>query len=79
MRESLDSNSEPLFEDIYHYYATPAAWTVPPGLHTALTRIHDAGVKICVVSNFDQRLRNILKVRPQTPPPLLPLLLPEVC
>lgn len=64
MRESLDSDSEELFEDIYNYYATPSAWTVPPGLRTALTRIHDAGVTICVVSNFDQRLRSILQVNP---------------
>lgn len=62
--ESVGSCSEPLFEDIYHYYETAAAWTVPPGLHAALASIQQAGVKICVVSNFDQRLRSILSVRP---------------
>ena len=73
--ESVGSCSEPLFEDIYHYYETAAAWTVPPGLHAALASIHQAGIKICVVSNFDERLRSILSVRPCcSMPQLAPLL-----
>lgn len=42
------------------YYARPEAWVVPPSMQDALHRIRQAGVKVCVVSNFDDRLRPLL-------------------
>jgi REG-2-like HAD superfamily hydrolase len=59
--ESLGTSDDKLFQEIYDYYSLPEAWELPPGLRDSLTRIRGAGVKICVVSNFDRRLRHILR------------------
>lgn len=50
-----------MFEDIYHYYQRPEAWFVAPGAVTALQRLRLNGVKLAVVSNFDTRLRPLLR------------------
>ena len=42
------------------YYSRAEAWTVPAGMREALARVRAAGVKTCVVSNFDNRLRPLL-------------------
>jgi REG-2-like HAD superfamily hydrolase len=42
------------------HYARPEAWTVTPGVVDAVQRIRAAGVKVCVLSNFDNRLRPLL-------------------
>ncbi|MEW5318542.1 MAG: hypothetical protein WDW38_009758 [Sanguina aurantia] len=59
---STGSDCPVMFESIYMYYTTAEAWTLTPGAVTALTQIRAAGLKIAVVSNFDTRLRPILKV-----------------
>lgn len=59
--ESTGCQSLALFEEIYDYYAQPAAWHIAPGAHAALQRLRDSGLRLAVVSNFDTRLRPILK------------------
>lgn len=59
--ESLGTDNERVFEDIYAYYARPEAWRVPPGARDALDRIRAIGVRVCIVSNFDSRLRPLLR------------------
>eukprot|EP00850_Spirogloea_muscicola_P005509 SM000025S08404 [mRNA] locus=s25:581098:584122:- [translate_table: standard] len=49
------------FEELYEYYAQAKAWTVAAGARDSLTLLRDAGVKIAVVSNFDSRLRPLLR------------------
>lgn len=49
------------FEEVYQYYATGDAWCLPPGAHETIVILKDAGVKLAVVSNFDNRLRKLLK------------------
>ncbi|BAT99259.1 hypothetical protein VIGAN_10066100 [Vigna angularis var. angularis] len=49
------------FEEVYEYYARGDAWHLPDGAHEAITLLKDAGVKMAVVSNFDNRLRKLLK------------------
>ncbi len=48
------------FAAIFAYYATPLAWEVMPGAEEALATLASRGVRIGVVSNFDQRLRALL-------------------
>uniref|UniRef100_K3YK03 Haloacid dehalogenase-like hydrolase domain-containing protein 3 n=1 Tax=Setaria italica TaxID=4555 RepID=K3YK03_SETIT len=45
----------------YQYYAHGDAWCLPDGADTILRELKDAGVKLAVVSNFDTRLRKLLK------------------
>lgn len=59
--QSTGCDSLLLFEEVYGYYAQAAAWYVAPGAHAALQRLKDSGLKLGIVSNFDTRLRPILK------------------
>ncbi|KAL6969585.1 hypothetical protein U1Q18_029297 [Sarracenia purpurea var. burkii] len=49
------------FEEIYEYYAKGDAWCLPTGAYETMSVLKDAGVKLGVVSNFDTRLRKLLK------------------
>ncbi|ERN16255.1 hypothetical protein AMTRI_Chr01g105170 [Amborella trichopoda] len=50
------------FEELYHYYATDKAWHLcDPEADKAFQALRRAGVKVAVVSNFDTRLRPLLK------------------
>jgi REG-2-like HAD superfamily hydrolase len=57
---SLRTENEVIFREIYSYYARPEAWHVSPDVVDAVQRIRVAGVKVAVVSNFDDRLRPLL-------------------
>lgn len=59
--EATGCADDSYFEDVYQYYANGDAWHLPPGAYAALTVLKDAGVKVAVVSNFDTRLRKLLK------------------
>lgn len=48
------------FDDLYAFYADPAAWHVYPEVTTLLDALEAAGVHTAVVSNFDSRLHGIL-------------------
>ncbi|PKA53702.1 N-acylneuraminate-9-phosphatase [Apostasia shenzhenica] len=50
------------FEELYQYYTTDKAWHLcDPDAEKVFQAIRDAGVKVAVVSNFDTRLRPLLK------------------
>ncbi|CAK9183749.1 unnamed protein product [Ilex paraguariensis] len=49
------------FEETYEHYANGDAWRLPAGAHDTMSILKDAGVKLAVVSNFDTRLRKVLK------------------
>ncbi|KAB1208041.1 Haloacid dehalogenase-like hydrolase domain-containing protein 3 [Morella rubra] len=49
------------FEEVYEYYAKGDAWHLPHGAYETIALLKDAGVKVAVVSNFDTRLRKLLK------------------
>lgn len=61
VKHSTGSADPHLFEDIYEYYACGEAWTVSKGACESLARIRASGMKTAVVSNFDTRLRRIMK------------------
>jgi len=50
------------FEVVYAHYARPEAWTVAEGALEAFAALRGRGVKVAVVSNWDDRLRGLLEV-----------------
>ncbi|VAH99092.1 unnamed protein product [Triticum turgidum subsp. durum] len=59
--EATDCTNSNYFEEVYQYYAHGDAWRLPGGAYRTLRDLKDAGVKLAVVSNFDTRLRKLLK------------------
>ncbi|KAJ0098597.1 hypothetical protein Patl1_20897 [Pistacia atlantica] len=50
------------FEELYNYYTTEKAWHLcDPEAEKVFNAIRKAGVKLAVVSNFDTRLRPVLR------------------
>ncbi|CAA3020231.1 haloacid dehalogenase-like hydrolase domain-containing 3 [Olea europaea subsp. europaea] len=50
------------FEELYNYYTTEKAWHLcDPDAEKAFQALRTAGVKVAVVSNFDTRLRPLLR------------------
>ncbi|CAN0925983.1 Haloacid dehalogenase-like hydrolase domain-containing protein 3 [Linum grandiflorum] len=59
--EATGSPNLDYFEEVYEYYANGDAWRLPVGAYNTISLLRDAGVKVAVVSNFDTRLRKLLK------------------
>ncbi|XP_047073520.1 haloacid dehalogenase-like hydrolase domain-containing protein 3 [Lolium rigidum] len=59
--EATDCTDKDYFEEVYQHYAHGDAWCLPDGAYRTLHDLKDAGVKLAVVSNFDTRLRKLLK------------------
>ncbi|WOK92786.1 haloacid dehalogenase-like hydrolase domain-containing protein 3 [Canna indica] len=59
--EATGCSDNNYFEEVYEHYANGDAWHLPDGAYEALCFLKDAGVKLAVVSNFDTRLRKLLK------------------
>ncbi|GMH28328.1 hypothetical protein Nepgr_030171 [Nepenthes gracilis] len=50
------------FEELYHYYMTDKAWHLcDPDAERVFKALRNTGVKVAVVSNFDTRLRPVLR------------------
>ncbi|GAB4851740.1 hypothetical protein Ancab_031142 [Ancistrocladus abbreviatus] len=50
------------FEELYHYYMTDKAWHLcDPNAEKVFEALRKAGVKVALVSNFDTRLRPLLR------------------
>ena len=49
------------FAALWDHFARGSAWRAREGAHEALTALRDSGRALAVVSNFDQRLRPILR------------------
>ncbi|CAN8305243.1 unnamed protein product [Cochlearia groenlandica] len=59
--EATGCSDNDYFEEVYQYYANGKAWHLPEGAYETMSLLKDAGVKMAVVSNFDTRLRKLLK------------------
>lgn len=59
--EATGCADDDYFEEVYEYFANGDAWHLPYGAHKTIFLLKDAGVKVAVVSNFDTRLRKLLK------------------
>ncbi|KAH7422011.1 hypothetical protein KP509_13G086100 [Ceratopteris richardii] len=63
VQEATGCKDPGLLEDLYQYYTTDKAWYIgDPDAGKALKAIKGAGFKLAVVSNFDTRLRPVMKV-----------------
>ena len=49
------------FAELFRTYAEPAAWRVFPDVREALVRLRRDGLRLGVVSNFDERLLGLLE------------------
>ncbi|XP_073139486.1 uncharacterized protein [Henckelia pumila] len=59
--EATGCDNEDYFEEVYEHYANGDAWHLPDGAYETILCLKDSGVKMAVVSNFDTRLRKLLK------------------
>ncbi|XP_010257146.1 PREDICTED: haloacid dehalogenase-like hydrolase domain-containing protein 3 isoform X2 [Nelumbo nucifera] len=59
--EATGCSNNDYFEEVYEYFANGDAWKLPSGAFETMCLLKDAGVKLVVVSNFDTRLRKLLK------------------
>ncbi|XP_060196814.1 uncharacterized protein LOC132626091 isoform X1 [Lycium barbarum] len=59
--EATGCSDDTYFEEVYQYYASGEAWHLPGGAYDTISILKSSGVKLAVVSNFDTRLRKILK------------------
>ncbi|XP_065861407.1 uncharacterized protein [Euphorbia lathyris] len=59
--EATGCSNNDYFEEVYEYYGNGNAWHLPDRAYETLLFLKDAGVKLAVVSNFDTRLRKLLK------------------
>ena len=58
--DTATSTSEPLFEELYAHYARAAAWRIHDDVPENLRRLSET-FELYVLSNFDGRLRRILR------------------
>lgn len=49
------------FDAVFDHYARAEAWELAPGTRTALAQLRREGRILAILSNFDQRLRGILR------------------
>ncbi|KAL8532511.1 hypothetical protein ACS0TY_008924 [Phlomoides rotata] len=59
--EATGCDNANYFEEVYEHYANGDAWHLPEGAHKTMLCLKEYGVKLAVVSNFDSRLRKLLK------------------
>ncbi|KAJ3677357.1 hypothetical protein LUZ60_003081 [Juncus effusus] len=59
--EATGCSDTDYFEEVYEHFAHGNAWRLPKGAYETLHDLKNNGVKLAVVSNFDTRLRKLLK------------------
>lgn len=57
---SDDQDLERIAQHLYVMFSTQTGWEVLPGVESTLTKLKQNGVKLGVISNFDDRLEKIL-------------------
>jgi putative hydrolase of the HAD superfamily len=53
------------FDELWDHFARPESWRCYPDVVPALQAIHEAGIAVCVGSNFDRRLRRVVTGLPE--------------
>jgi putative hydrolase of the HAD superfamily len=53
-------NLQRTFVELWEHFGRPESWQCFPDVAPALRAIHEAGVAVCVGSNFDSRLRQVV-------------------
>lgn len=54
-------NTALLFNDLFKYYSNPSAWELYPGTIPILKHLENIGINWGIASNFDLRLKSIVK------------------
>lgn len=54
-------NTTLLFNDLFKYYSNPSAWELYPGTIPILKHLENIGINWGIASNFDLRLKSIVK------------------
>src|SRR3954471_20759814 len=54
-----------VFDELWDHFGRPESWRCFPDVAPALRAIHDAGIAVCVGSNFDSRLRQVVLGLPE--------------
>ena len=49
------------FEELWEHFSQPGSWRCFPDVEPALGGLADAGISVCVGSNFDSRLRGVVQ------------------
>lgn len=55
------SDFESFFDALFRFYQEPTAWLAVPHAHAVLTALHQRGLRVGMVSNFDHRLPTLLE------------------
>ena len=53
------------FDELWDHFGRPESWRCFPDVAPAMRAIHDAGIAVCVGSNFDSRLRQVVLGLPE--------------
>jgi putative hydrolase of the HAD superfamily len=56
---------ERVFDELWDHFRRPDSWRCFADVVPALRAIHDAGIAVCVGSNFDSRLREVVMGLPE--------------
>jgi putative hydrolase of the HAD superfamily len=56
------------FEELWDHFSDPASWRCFPDVAPALKALRGMGVSLCVGSNFDGRLRGVVRGLPELEP-----------
>ncbi len=56
------------FDELWDHFGRPEAWRCFPDAAPAIEAILEAGLKVCVGSNFDSRLRGVIAGLPELAP-----------
>lgn len=57
-----EADCDAFFDELYNRFATPDAWRVFDDVRPALSRLKARGLKLGIISNWDERLRPLLNV-----------------
>lgn len=53
------------FDELWDHFGRPGCWRVFPDVPPALAAIHEAGLRVCIGSNFDARLHGVVAGLPE--------------
>jgi len=59
--DATGCDDEALLDELYDHFARASAWTLAEGAQACCERVRAAGLRVVVVSNFDVRLRPLLR------------------
>jgi putative hydrolase of the HAD superfamily len=66
------------FEELFAHFARPDSWAVFPEVGRALRKLHEAGYRLAICSNFDGRLNAVMAGKPELAPIELRIISSEV-